>query len=105
MQEKGIIYQIIHTDKGVPGDDLVRIGFQLRELPEFREFMEKTGMWGPLTVARHPGELSYINTANLKGVDATDVEELTRAEITLRRQVMTMARMLKSTFRALSTLT
>ena len=95
LEEKGIITQIIHADKGVEGDDLVRIGFELRKLPEFREFMEKTGMWGPLTVSRHPGELSYINTANLRAVDATDVEELTKAEITLRRQAMTMASMLK----------
>ena len=95
LEEKGIIYQIIHADKGVPGDDLVRIGFQLREMEEFRPFMEETGMWGPLTVARHPGELSYINTANLRAVDGTDVEALTEAEIKLRKQAMTMARMLK----------
>ncbi len=95
LEEKGIITQIIHADKGVPGDDLVRIGFELRKLPEFRDFMAETGMWGPLTVARHPGELSYINTANLRGVDATDTEALTAAELKLRKQAMTMARMLK----------
>ena len=95
LEEKGIITQIIHADKGVEGDDLVRIGFEARKLPEFREFMEQTGMWGPLTVSRHPGELSYINTANLRAVDATDTEALTEAEITLRHQAMTMAGMLK----------
>lgn len=94
-EEKGLIYQIIHADKGVPDDDLVRIGFELRKLPEFEPFMKETGMWGPLTVARHPGELSYINTANLRAIDGTDTEELTRAELTLRKQAMTMSRMLK----------
>ncbi len=53
-------------------------------------------MWGPLTVSRHGGVLSYINTANIKPLDALDVEELSRAERVLRGQVMGMAALLRA---------
>jgi ribulose 1,5-bisphosphate synthetase/thiazole synthase len=93
--EKGIIYSMIHSDKGSDYDNVVRVGFHLKELPEFKDFMEKAGMWGPLTVARHEGDFSFINTTNIKPLDAINIDEITRAEIELRGQVMAMAGMLK----------
>ncbi|HEX2945946.1 MAG TPA: FAD-dependent oxidoreductase [Clostridia bacterium] len=95
LEDNGMVSQIVHADKGSEIDDIVRLGFELKKLPLFKEFMEKEGMWGPLGVSRHEGDYSYINGAALKAVDATDTLTLSKAEIKLRKQVMTLARMLK----------
>jgi hypothetical protein len=95
FQEKGMITQLVRADKGAGSDDFVRIGFDLRKLPVFEAYMDKAAMWGPLTVSRHGGVLSYINTANIKPLDALDVEELSRAERVLRGQIMGMAALLR----------
>jgi hypothetical protein len=52
-------------------------------------------MWGPLTVSRHEADFSFINTTNIKPLDAVDVEELTRGESELRKQVTGMADLMK----------
>lgn len=95
LKKKGLIYQLIEGDKGDSEDKVIRLGFHLKEVPEFTEFMEKNGMWGPLGFSYRRNNFTYINTANLKNVDATDTQALSSAEITLRHQVMTLAKMLK----------
>lgn len=95
LKEKGLIYQLIEGDKGGGEDRIIRLGFHLKEVPEFTEFMEKNGMWGPLGFSYRRNNFTYINSANLKSVDATDTRALSKAEITLRHQIMTLAKMLK----------
>lgn len=95
MREKGVLFSMIHADKGDDHDNIVRTGFRLADLPEFSEYMKKTRMWGPLCVARKPGDFSFINTANLEPVDGVNVEALTDAEVDLRKQVMNISEMLK----------
>lgn len=95
LKEKGLIYQIIEGDKGDDEDKIIRLGFHLKEIPEFTEFMEKNGMWGPLGFSYRRNNFTYINAANLRNVDATDTKALSKAEITLRHQIMTLAKMLK----------
>lgn len=95
FQEKDMLSELGHGDKGSDRDNIVRIGFELRKLEVFRKFMEKSAMWGPLTVSQHEDDLSFINTANTKPIDAVDVGEMTRAEMELRRQVMGPAELLK----------
>ena len=95
VKENDMMTQIVHADKEDDTDDVVRLGFNLHKLPVFKEYMEKEGLWGPLTVSHHVRDMSYINTANLRAVDALNVEEESKAEITLRNQVMTMSKMLK----------
>ena len=95
LKEKGLIYQLIEGDKGGGEDRIIRLGFHLKEVPEFTEFMEKNGMWGPLGFSYRRNNFTYINSANLKNVDATDTQALSKAEITLRHQIMTLAKMLK----------
>ena len=96
FEENDMLFSMIHGDKGSDYDNIVRVGFNLRKLPVFKEFMDTTGMWGPLTVARHENEFSFINTTNIKSLNAIDVAEITHAEIELRKQVMKMAEMLKA---------
>ena len=90
-----MLTQMVHAPKDDETDNIVRLGFDLRKIPVFREFMDISGMWGPLVVSHHVRDMSFINTANLKPLDALDIEEITRAEIELRRQVMKMSEMLK----------
>ena len=95
LEENDMITQLIRADKGSSVDDVVRLGFELRKLPLFREYMDKTGMWGPLGASLHEHNYSYINSASIPNVDATDTEMLSKAEVTLRKQVMTLSAMLK----------
>ena len=94
-REKGIVNQLIEGDKGSSTDHVIRLGFELKKIPEFTEFMEKMGMWGPLGFSLHEREFTYINSAALPDVDAASTEEYSKAEITLRHQVMKLAGMLK----------
>ncbi len=95
LEENKLVTQLIRHDKGSETDDVIRLGFDLKKIPVFKEFMEKTGMWGPLGVSRYDSEYSYINSATLWKVDATDTVTLSKAEFTLRKQAMTLSRMLK----------
>ncbi|MBE3102338.1 MAG: FAD-dependent oxidoreductase [Firmicutes bacterium] len=95
LEEHDMVNQIVHADKGSKTDDIVRLGFELKKIPIFKEFMDKEDMWGPLGVSRYEGDYCHINSATLRAVDATDTKALSRAEMTLRKQVMTLSRMLK----------
>lgn len=95
LEENNMITQIVSVDKDIKADNVVRLGFDLKKIPVFKEFMDKAGMWGPLGVTYHENEYAHINSANLRAVDATDTEALSNAEIVLRKQVMTLSRMLK----------
>lgn len=93
LEEHGLVTQLIRGKKD-GDDDVIRLGFDLRKDPRFTEFMNKSGMWGPLGFSYHANNFNYINTANKRNVDATNNEECTRAIIELRHQVMEMSRML-----------
>ena len=57
-------------------------------------------MFGPLSVSFHENDMSFINCTNIKPLDALDVEEITRAEIELRKQVVEMSKLFKNIFPA-----
>lgn len=95
LEENDMINQLVRADKGSETDDVLRLGFELKKIPVFQEYMEKSGMWGPLGFSLYEGNYTYINSANLKSVDATNTEELSKAEMKLRCQVMTLSRMLR----------
>lgn len=95
LEERELITQLVRGDKGSGQDDVIRLGFELKKVPEFTEFMERNGMWGPLGFSLHENEFTYINSASVRNVDATDTRELIKAEKRLRRQVSTLAGMLR----------
>ena len=95
LEENDMVTQIVRGDKGSETDDVLRLGFDLKKVPIFAEFMEKEEMWGPLGVSRYEGDYSYINSVKLNAVDATDTKALSEAEIIMRKKVMSLARMLK----------
>ena len=49
------------------------------------ELATLTGTWGAL---HHTGELTYMNVVQLRGIDGTDPDDLTRGEMEGRRQAM-----------------
>lgn len=55
ITEQNIVYSMIHADKDSDYDNIARIGFHLNKLPAFKEFMQSSGLWGPLTLSRHEG--------------------------------------------------
>ncbi len=95
LKDKGLITQLIEGNKGSSVDHIIRLGFDLKKVPEFTDIMEETGIWGPLGYSFHENEFTYINAACVKNVDASDTEELTRAEAKLRGQVRMLSLMLK----------
>ena len=95
LEENDMVNQLIRADKGSETDDIIRLGFELRKIPLFREYMDKTGIWGPLGASLHENNYTYINGTSLPNVDATDIVALSKAEIALRKQVMTLSAMLK----------
>jgi hypothetical protein len=95
LEDNDMVNQLIRAKKGSKVDDIIRLGFELRKIPLFRDYMDKTGIWGPLGASLHETNYNYINGTSIPNVDATDTETLSKAEITLRRQVMTLSNMLK----------
>ena len=95
LEENGMVNQIVRADKGSKTDNVVRLGFELKKHPAFREFMEKHHMWGPLGFSFHENNYTYINSVNMPAVNATNTLELSKAENALRHQAMELAAMLK----------
>jgi hypothetical protein len=95
LEEHNMINQLIHADKDSKIDDVIRLGFELKKIPLFKEYMEPSGIWGPLGVSLHENNYNYINGTSISDIDATDTEILSKAEITLRKQVMILSKMLK----------
>jgi 2-polyprenyl-6-methoxyphenol hydroxylase-like FAD-dependent oxidoreductase len=95
LEKNDMVNQLIRAEKGSKVDDIIRLGFELRKIPLFKDYMDKTGIWGPLGASLHENNYNYINGTSIPNVDATDTETLSKAEITLRRQVMTLSKMLK----------
>lgn len=96
LEERGLVNQLIRAHKGSETDDVIRLGFELKKVPEFSEFMEKNEMWGPLGMSMHENNYTYINAVKLANVDGTDSWELSKAELVLRRRAMALAAMMKA---------
>ena len=95
LNDNNMITQTAYADKDGADGNIVRIGFELKKMEIFKDYMDQHGIWGPLTVSMHENDLSFINCTNIKPLDAIDVEEITRAEIELRKQVIKMADLLR----------
>ena len=94
LEEKKLITQLVLGEEQSPDNHAIRLGFDLKKIPEFTEFMEESGIWGPLGFSLHENEFTYINGTCVRNVDATNVLELSAAEVKLRLQVMKLAQML-----------
>ena len=95
LDENNMLSQIVYGNKGSTVDNIIRVGFNLNKIESFARFMAKEGMWGPLTASLNENDLTYINCTLVGPVDALDAVEMTRAEISLRKQVTAMVEFLK----------
>lgn len=94
LEEKGLITQLVFGREQSPDNPAIRLGFNLKKIPEFTEFMEENGIWGPLGFSLHENEFTYINGTCVRSVDTTNAQELSDAEVKLRLQVKTLSEML-----------
>ena len=90
-EEKGITTQLVRGDKGSEKDHIIRLGMDLKQVPEFTEFMEEESIWGPLGVSFYENDFSFINGCGLNGKNAIDTLSLTEAEVLLRHKAMRFA--------------
>lgn len=95
LEANGILTQVVRGHKGGCRDNIMRIGFNLTQNEEFKTISRQHGIWGPLSASANENDLTYINCTVVKTPDATDVEEMTRTEIELRKQVSIMVDFLK----------
>lgn len=94
LQENDLITQLVLGEEQDPDNHAIRVGFDLKRVPQFTRYLEETGIWGPLGFSLHDSEFTYINGTSVRSVDATDTQLLSDAEIKLRMQVDTLSRML-----------
>ena len=96
LEENDMLSQLVYGNKGNDKDRVVRISFNLYKCPDYKEFLESTGMWGPWTASVNENALTYINCTNVYKADGVDVEAMTEAEQQLRKQVAQMVKFLKN---------
>ena len=94
LEEHDLITQLVLGEEQDPDNHAIRVGFDLKRVPEFTQYLTETGIWGPLGFSLHEGEFTYINGTSVRNVDATDTIALSDAEVKLRMQVATLAQML-----------
>lgn len=94
LEENDLITQLVVGREQSEDNQATRLGFNLKKVPQFTEFMEAEGIWGPLGYSLRDGEFTYINGASVRNVDATDTEILTETEVKLRLQVAKLAQMM-----------
>ena len=94
LGERGLITQFVDAKAQGSAMPAIRLGFDLKRVPEFTAFMEENGIWAPLGFSLREDEFTYINGTCVRDVDATDPDALTRAEEKLRLQVHQLAALL-----------
>ena len=81
--------------KGSEKDDVIRLGFDLTKDERFAKELKRLGFWGPMTASTRPNQLTYINCTGIRGVDALDPDDMTKAEVFLRRQIAAVVEFLQ----------
>jgi hypothetical protein len=87
LEERGFLRRTAYGYKGSKTDDVIRLGFDLTGDEEFANQLKRMGIWGPMTASTRPNQLTYINCTSVRGIDALEPEDMTKAEILLRRQI------------------
>ena len=86
-QYDGMLFQLARVDRGEGKDDIARLCFQIDKAEQFKEFIRRNpGLNRPKMVCIYEKNATYVNV-NGVGVDPLDAEDITRAEIALRKQI------------------
>ncbi len=86
LAAEGMLTQFAKGKKSNGREGIVRIGMNLAK--KFPKELEELGIWGPLTVSVNENELTYVNCTNCRSIDAVNRDDMTKAEIALRTQIL-----------------
>ena len=87
-QYKDMLFQLARVDRGEGVDNIARICFTMNKCPQFEAFIrENPNLNRPKLVCIYENDAMYVNVNGLGGIDATEVDDLTKAEIELRKQI------------------
>jgi len=95
LEERGFLRRTAYGYKGSETDNVIRLGFDLTGDETFAKQLKEMGTWGPMTASTRPNQLTYINCTGIRGIDALDPEDMTKAEIFLRRQIAAVVEFLQ----------
>lgn len=96
LQENRLLSHLAYVDDPAGNRRITRLGMNLRGSDKLREAVQELGIWGPVTVSHHKGELTYINCTSARGLNAIDRDDLTQAEIRLRTQIADVVSLLQN---------
>ena len=86
-QYDGMLFQLARVDRGEGHDDIARLCFQIDKADQFKEFIRQNpGLNRPKMVCVYEKDATYVNVNGVP-VDPLDAEDITRAEIELRKQI------------------
>ncbi len=96
LERRGMITQLAHAVKPWTSQpEMIRLGINLRSLREAGE-VNAPGYF--LSTSMRPREITYCNCINYGPNDGLDVEALTAAETSLRRQMLEVAEVFRRNF-------
>ena len=95
LKENKLLTHLAYVDDTDGNKRIIRLGMNLRGSDRFGEAIQELGIWGPVTVSHHEGELTYINCTSARGFNAIDRDDLTEAEVQLRSQIADVVRLLQ----------
>lgn len=86
-QYDGMLFQLARVNRGEGRDDIARLCFQIDKAEQFKEFIRQNpGLNRPKMVCVYENDATYVNVNGVM-VDPLDAEDITRAEIALRKQI------------------
>lgn len=92
QQYDGMLFQLARVDRGPGRDGIARLCFQIDKAPQFQEFIRQhPGLNRPKMVCLYENDAMYVNVNGI-AADPLDMEDVTRAEIGLRKQIDTIIR-------------
>jgi ribulose 1,5-bisphosphate synthetase/thiazole synthase len=95
LTEAGVLTHLAFSDSQDGRKHIVRLGMNLQADKRIGDAVRNLGIWGPVTVSHHRGELTYINCTSVRKVNPVNRDDMTRAEILLRRQIFELSSFLR----------
>jgi len=105
LERRGLITQMAHAVKPwMKAPEMIRLGIDMRKLREteateedIRRFQNAPGYF--LSTSMRPRELTFCNCINYGPNDGLDVDALSTAETTLRRQMLDVVEVFRQNFK------
>jgi hypothetical protein len=87
-QYDGMLFQLARVDRGEGIDDIARLCFIVNKAEQFEDFVKAHPYINrPKMVCIYENNAAYVNVNGMSGINPVDADDLTRAEIELRKQI------------------